>query len=89
MSVAVIPSLPKKLIAAEPFLIQQDWAAYTPEQHGIWRELVMRDTNIWHAYEPCDNRWRALSTAGRPLFAPRRTLLMRPMGNAVEVAAAI
>ncbi|WP_158819243.1 phenylalanine 4-monooxygenase [Granulicella sp. S156] len=42
MSVAVIPSLPKKLRVAEPFLIQQDWAAYTPEQHGIWRELVLR-----------------------------------------------
>ena len=42
MSVAVIPNLPKKLRAAEPFLIQQDWAAYTPEQHGIWRELVLR-----------------------------------------------
>lgn len=33
---------PKKLHAAEPFLIQQDWNAYTPEQHAIWRELVER-----------------------------------------------
>jgi phenylalanine-4-hydroxylase len=31
-----------KLMAAEPFLIQQDWAAYTPEQHAIWSELVTR-----------------------------------------------
>jgi phenylalanine-4-hydroxylase len=31
-----------KLSAAEPFLIEQDWAAYTPEQHAIWRELVLR-----------------------------------------------
>jgi len=29
-----------KLHAAEPFLIEQDWAAYTPEQHAIWQELV-------------------------------------------------
>ena len=31
---------PSKLRAAEPFFIQQDWAAYTPEQHAIWAELV-------------------------------------------------
>jgi phenylalanine-4-hydroxylase len=31
-----------KLRVAEPFLIQQDWKAYTPEQHAIWRELVER-----------------------------------------------
>ena len=42
MSVAVVPGLPSKLRVAEPFLIQQDWAAYTPEQHGIWQELVLR-----------------------------------------------
>ena len=29
-----------KLQAAAPFLIEQDWAAYTPEQHAIWQELV-------------------------------------------------
>ena len=29
-----------KLHAAAPFLIEQDWAAYTPEQHAIWQELV-------------------------------------------------
>jgi phenylalanine-4-hydroxylase len=33
---------PSKLRAAEPFLIQQDWAAYTPEQHALWAELVTR-----------------------------------------------
>jgi phenylalanine-4-hydroxylase len=27
---------------AEPFLIQQDWNAYTPEQHAVWAELVRR-----------------------------------------------
>jgi len=33
---------PSTLHAAQPFLIQQDWAAYTPEQHAIWAELVRR-----------------------------------------------
>ena len=31
-----------KLSAAQPFLIEQDWTAYTPEQHAIWSELVSR-----------------------------------------------
>lgn len=30
------------LVAAQPYLIEQDWAAYTPEQHAIWSELVSR-----------------------------------------------
>jgi phenylalanine-4-hydroxylase len=30
------------LTLAEPYLIQQDWAAYTPEQHAVWAELVRR-----------------------------------------------
>jgi len=30
------------LSAAQPYLIQQDWDAYTPEQHAIWSELVSR-----------------------------------------------
>jgi len=30
------------LRAALPFLIQQDWAAYAPEQHATWAELVRR-----------------------------------------------
>jgi phenylalanine-4-hydroxylase len=30
------------LSAAEPYLIQQDYSAYTDEQHGIWAELVAR-----------------------------------------------
>jgi phenylalanine-4-hydroxylase len=25
-----------------PYLIEQDWEAYTPEQHSVWRELVGR-----------------------------------------------
>ncbi len=31
-----------KLVAALPYLIEQDWAGYTPEQHAIWSELVTR-----------------------------------------------
>jgi phenylalanine-4-hydroxylase len=31
-----------QMSAAEPFLISQDWAAYTPEQHATWAELVRR-----------------------------------------------
>ncbi|MGC8548351.1 MAG: phenylalanine 4-monooxygenase [Acidobacteriaceae bacterium] len=30
------------LTVAEPYLIQQDYAVYTPEQQDIWRELVSR-----------------------------------------------
>lgn len=30
------------LSAAAPYLIQQDYAAYTDEQHGVWAELVAR-----------------------------------------------
>ncbi|GGH15807.1 phenylalanine 4-monooxygenase [Silvibacterium dinghuense] len=28
--------------AAESYLIEQDWAAYTAEQHAVWAELVRR-----------------------------------------------
>ena len=28
--------------AAEPYLIQQEWTAYTAEQHATWAELVGR-----------------------------------------------
>src|ERR1700761_2889961 len=31
-----------KLHVAAPYLIEQDWAAYTPEQHAIWPDLVTR-----------------------------------------------
>jgi phenylalanine-4-hydroxylase len=31
-----------KLRAAEPYLIEQHWAEYTPEQHAVWAELVGR-----------------------------------------------
>ena len=33
---------PPELVQAKPYLIEQDWAAYTPEQHAIWAELVSR-----------------------------------------------
>jgi len=31
-----------RLIEAKPFLIEQDYARYTPEQHTLWSELVQR-----------------------------------------------
>ncbi|HEY5382228.1 MAG TPA: phenylalanine 4-monooxygenase [Acidobacteriaceae bacterium] len=31
-----------ELLQAAPYLIRQDWAAYTPEQHAMWTELVGR-----------------------------------------------
>lgn len=31
-----------QLHIAESFLIQQDWRAYSPEQHAVWAELVRR-----------------------------------------------
>lgn len=34
----VITSLP----TAEPYLIEQDWSKYTPDQHATWAELVSR-----------------------------------------------
>jgi len=37
------PILPDtRLVAASPFLIEQDYAGYTEEQHGVWAELVSR-----------------------------------------------
>jgi phenylalanine-4-hydroxylase len=30
------------LHVAEPFLIQQDWQAYTEDEHAVWAELVRR-----------------------------------------------
>lgn len=37
-----MPTATATLHAALPFLIQQNWAAYTPEQHATWAELVRR-----------------------------------------------
>jgi phenylalanine-4-hydroxylase len=30
------------LIAAAPYLIEQNYSAYTDEQHAVWAELVSR-----------------------------------------------
>jgi len=32
----------EKLVVSRPYLIEQDWVGYTPEQHAIWTELVSR-----------------------------------------------
>jgi phenylalanine-4-hydroxylase len=32
----------ERLVLSRPYLIEQDWMAYTPEQHAIWTELVSR-----------------------------------------------
>jgi phenylalanine-4-hydroxylase len=31
-----------ELSKAAPFLVEQDYAAYTPDQHDVWAELVLR-----------------------------------------------
>lgn len=40
MSAPVVDT--RKLVASQPYLIEQDWAAYTEEEHAIWSELVSR-----------------------------------------------
>ena len=37
-----LPKASPHLLKAAPFLIEQDYAAYTTEQHGVWAELVRR-----------------------------------------------
>jgi phenylalanine-4-hydroxylase len=39
---AVAPAMAPALGKAAPFLIRQDYLAYTSEQHGTWAELVRR-----------------------------------------------
>jgi phenylalanine-4-hydroxylase len=39
-----------QLTVAEQYLIEQDWASYTPEQHAIWAELVRRRLPELQAY---------------------------------------
>jgi phenylalanine-4-hydroxylase len=34
--------VPGRLTLAEPYLVRQDWAAYTLQQHRVWAELVSR-----------------------------------------------
>jgi phenylalanine-4-hydroxylase len=38
---ALVGDMPQ-LTAAQTYLIEQDWSAYTPDQHAIWSELVSR-----------------------------------------------
>lgn len=42
MALSVVEAGQGGLVVAAPFLIEQDWAAYTPEQHAVWSELVAR-----------------------------------------------
>src|ERR1017187_215557 len=42
MKTEVLSAAEPVLIAAAPYLIEQDYGAYTDEQHGIWAELVGR-----------------------------------------------
>ena len=46
MTPAAAAPMPKTedrtLTVAAPYLIEQDWDAYTPEQHATWAELVSR-----------------------------------------------
>jgi len=46
---AIVPEVAEKkdlsggrLKIAAPYVIEQDWSAYTPEQHAVWQELVGR-----------------------------------------------
>ena len=51
------PMLVEDLVHAKPFLIQQDYAAYTAEQQAVWAELVRRrtpDLEQWACHEYLD-----------------------------------
>jgi len=38
------------LPVASTFLIQQDWEAYTPDQHAVWADLVRRRMTQLHEH---------------------------------------
>ncbi len=38
------PAVQAELVAAAPYLIEQNYQSYTPQQHEIWAELVRRRT---------------------------------------------
>jgi phenylalanine-4-hydroxylase len=38
------------LKVAKAYLIEQNWAAYSPEQHEVWAELVSRRMPVLHQY---------------------------------------
>ena len=42
LDTTVVSPAVEELRAAAPFLIEQDWPAYTAEQHALWGELVRR-----------------------------------------------
>jgi len=42
VAISALDAAKGRLTVAAPFLIEQDWAAYTPEQHAVWAELVSR-----------------------------------------------
>ena len=42
IATSTLSAAQSKLNVAAPYLIEQDWVAYTPEQHAIWSELVSR-----------------------------------------------
>ena len=42
MAGPIVEEQPAGLSVAAPYLVTQDWAAYTPEQHARWAELVGR-----------------------------------------------
>jgi len=42
MAIAIGKTRSERAGVAAPFLIEQDWSAYTPEQHALWAELVGR-----------------------------------------------
>ncbi len=63
-----------KLKVAAPYLIEQDWAAYTPEQHAIWAELVTRRMPQLreHACQEYLDGFHQIGPARRPAAQPRR-----------------
>jgi phenylalanine-4-hydroxylase len=42
IATSVVSLAQGRLGVAAPYLIEQDWPAYTPEQHAVWAELVSR-----------------------------------------------
>ena len=49
--------------AAEPYLIQQQWTAYTAEQHATWAELVGRRMPRLKRM-PARNTWKVFIRLG-------------------------
>jgi phenylalanine-4-hydroxylase len=76
---SVSPSQPG-LGPAEPFQSQQDWAAYTPEQHAIWAELVGRRMPEIRKYA-CEEYQQGFEQIGlRPEQIPDLTRVNQRLG---------